>query len=179
MIAGLTAAIGGQLLIYEHYVLAESVFVLLIGLAMLALMAAVSRGHLMAMLGGLALGVASLFRPVAEVMLPIVPAFFLVTIGPRRRLATLSAAMAGRVPARHGTGDVGRRRAARWSGGRRFRGAPHLAPHPRRERLRRATMPLARRTMPRWTRLAASSSAARRTVCCRRRSTMASASSSA
>jgi hypothetical protein len=95
MIAGLTAAIGGQLLIFEHYVLAESVFALLIGLAVLALMAAVRQGHVMAMLGGLALGVASLFRPVAEVMLLVVPAFFLVTIGPRRRFATLSVAMAG------------------------------------------------------------------------------------
>lgn len=89
--AALTVAVGGQLLIYEHYLLAESVFALLLALATLALMLAVRRGRGVALVGGLALGSASLFRPIAEVMVPIVPLFFLLAAGSRRRAMVLSA----------------------------------------------------------------------------------------
>ena len=88
--AALLVAIGGQLLIYEHYLLAESVFALLLALAVLALMAAARRGRYLAPAGGALLGLASLFRPIAEVLVPIVPVYFLLAAGPRRHALRLS-----------------------------------------------------------------------------------------
>ncbi len=94
-LAGVSVAIGGQLLIYEHFVLAESLFALLIALAILGLIAAVKRGARAALLGGLALGIAALVRPVAEIVVPLVPAFFLVVVQARRRAVVLSLAAFG------------------------------------------------------------------------------------
>ena len=91
VLAALLVAVGGQLLIYEHYLLAESVFALLLALAVLALMAAVRHGRGAALAGGLALGAASLFRPIAEVLVPVVPLFFLLAAGSRRHALRLSA----------------------------------------------------------------------------------------
>src|SRR5207248_16082 len=93
-VAALLAAIGGQLLIYEHYVLAESVFGMLLALATLGLIRA-ARGSAgatrAALLGGVGLAAASLFRPIAEVVLPIVPLYFLATTRPLRRTLVLTA----------------------------------------------------------------------------------------
>jgi len=92
-LAALSVAIGGQLLVYEHYVLAESVFACLLSLAVLAMVAAVrdgGRSWRLVMAGGVALAGASLFRPIAEVILPILPVYFLVTIRPPRRALTLT-----------------------------------------------------------------------------------------
>ncbi|MCC6176515.1 MAG: glycosyltransferase family 39 protein [Chloroflexi bacterium] len=91
LLAALLVAIGGQLLIYEHYILAESVFALLLALAVLGTMAAVGHGARAALLGGVALAGASLFRPIAEVLIPVLPAFFLLVARPSRRALTLSA----------------------------------------------------------------------------------------
>ena len=93
-LAALAVAIGGQLLIYEHYVLAESVFGTLVTLAVLALVIAArnrSGAAPAAVLGGIALTAASLFRPIAEVIVPIAPIYFLIVVRPTRRALVLSA----------------------------------------------------------------------------------------
>jgi len=93
VLASLTVALGGQLLIYEHYILAESVFAMFLTLAMLGLIVAgrqVSTGWRAAAAGGVALALASLFRPIAEVVLPLIPVYFLVVVRPRRRALMLT-----------------------------------------------------------------------------------------
>ena len=74
LLAGLAVALSGPLLIYEHYVLTESLFACLLTLAMLTVLRALrvpSRGRLVA--AGLALAAAALTRPVADVLIPILP----------------------------------------------------------------------------------------------------------
>ena len=93
-LAALSVAIGGQLLIYEHYVLAESVFAMFLALAVLGLVAAVrvqGSAYRVAAAGGVALAFASLFRPIAEALVPLIPIYYLVTVLPRRRALTLTA----------------------------------------------------------------------------------------
>jgi hypothetical protein len=110
VLASLSVAVGGQLLIYEHYVLAESIFALFVALAVLALVAAVGRSgarHLetvddatsgdrrrspwmLAAAGGVAVAFASLFRPIAEVIVPLVAIYFLLIVRPRRRAIALT-----------------------------------------------------------------------------------------
>jgi Dolichyl-phosphate-mannose-protein mannosyltransferase len=94
IVAALSVAIGGQLVIYEHYVLAESVFAMLLALAVLALVAAPRQSApswRLAASGGAALAVASLFRPIAEVIVPLLPLYFLAVLQPPRRALVLSA----------------------------------------------------------------------------------------
>jgi hypothetical protein len=99
ILASLSVAVGGQLLIYEHYILAESIFGMFVALALLALLLAVRaerRAWCWAAAGGVALALASLFRPIAEVLVPLVPVYFLVLVQPRRRALVLSGvALAG------------------------------------------------------------------------------------
>jgi hypothetical protein len=120
VLASLSVAVGGQLLIYEHYVLAESIFALFVVLAVLAFVGAVDRpgarsfdrgddatsadrrrpSWKLAVFGGVALALASLFRPIAEVMVPLLPIYFLLTVRPRRRaIAMTVVAFAGFVAA--------------------------------------------------------------------------------
>lgn len=97
-IAALSVAVGGQLLVYEHYVLAESVFACLLAVAILALVVAVrggGRSWRLVAAGGVALAGASLFRPIAEVALPLVPVYFLATIRPARRALVLTGLVFG------------------------------------------------------------------------------------
>jgi hypothetical protein len=104
-LASLSVAVGGQLLVYEHYVLAESVFALFTSLAVLAFVAAVRHAGSgddstasirwrscwkLAAGGGVALALASLFRPIAEVIVPLLPIYFLLTVHPRRRAVALT-----------------------------------------------------------------------------------------
>jgi len=89
LLAALAAAIGGQLLIYEHYILAESAFTLLLALGVLGALAALSVRPAFAVLGGLAIGAATLLRPIAEGLIPLWPFLFLAT-GARRRALALS-----------------------------------------------------------------------------------------
>ena len=89
--ASLSVALGGQLLIYEHYILAESVFAMFVALAVLLLVLAVrSERWRWAVGGGVALAFASLFRPIAEVLVPLLPVYFLVVVRPRRRALMLT-----------------------------------------------------------------------------------------
>ena len=72
MLAGLLVALSAPLLVYEHYVLTESLFTFVLTAALVALVAAwrwpSSRRWLLA--GGL-VGLASLVRPVGQAMLPL------------------------------------------------------------------------------------------------------------
>lgn len=92
VVAALTVALGGQLLIYEHYILAETTFAALVLLAVLALVVAARNpdGWRAAACGGLAIAAASLFRPIAEVMVPLVPIYFLVVVRPAQRALVLA-----------------------------------------------------------------------------------------
>jgi hypothetical protein len=92
-IAALSVALGGQLLIYEHYVLAESIFAMLLAVGLLALVASVcypTRSWRLAIIGGAVLALASLFRPIAEVVVPLLPIYFLAAVRPSRRAWLLS-----------------------------------------------------------------------------------------
>lgn len=93
-LAALSVALGGQLLIYEHYVLAESVFAMFLALAVLGLVAAARPGvssWWLAAAGGVALAGASLFRPIAEVIVPLLPVYFLAVVRPPRHAIVLTA----------------------------------------------------------------------------------------
>ena len=96
-VAALSVALGGQLLIYEHYVLAESIFAMLLTVALLALVAGTARPipswRLVAAGGALVAG-ASLFRPISEVVMPLLPLYFLATVRPARRAWVLTAVAA-------------------------------------------------------------------------------------
>src|SRR5688572_1220478 len=97
VLAALSVAIGGQLLIYEHYVLAESVFAMFLALAALTLVSAVRSDGAqwwLAAAGGIALAAASLFRPIAEVIVPLLPIYFLAAVKPPRRALILTAVAA-------------------------------------------------------------------------------------
>ncbi|MGE3271358.1 MAG: glycosyltransferase family 39 protein [Chloroflexota bacterium] len=74
LLAGLAAALSSPLLIYEHYLISESVFTVLLTLAMLLLVAGLRSqryGYFAA--GGLALGLAALTRPVGQAVLVALP----------------------------------------------------------------------------------------------------------
>jgi hypothetical protein len=93
VLASLSVALGGQLLIYEHYILAESVFAMFVALAVLALIQAARSERSAwqwAIGGGVAVALASLFRPIAEVLVPLLPIYFLVLVRPRRRAIALT-----------------------------------------------------------------------------------------
>ena len=77
--AGLLTAIAGPLLVYEHQVMSETLFTFTLVLSALLVALAVrrpTRGRLLA--AGLALGLAILTRPIAQVLLPLAPLVFLL-----------------------------------------------------------------------------------------------------
>jgi 4-amino-4-deoxy-L-arabinose transferase-like glycosyltransferase len=72
--AGLLVALNGALVISEHSVMTEALFVPLVVGAITALVAALRRSDLLLFgVAGILLGFATLTRPVAQVLLPIVP----------------------------------------------------------------------------------------------------------
>jgi hypothetical protein len=74
LVAGLAVALSGPLLVYEHYVLTESLFACLLTLSMLLTLRALRRsspGRLF--VAGSALAGTILTRPVAEALLPLLP----------------------------------------------------------------------------------------------------------
>ncbi len=79
LVAGLLVAVNGSLMIYERYVMAETLFTTLLVAASLALVVGMRRASWpFYALGGLLLGLATLCRPAAELLLPVVPAVSLV-----------------------------------------------------------------------------------------------------
>jgi len=83
LLSGLAAAVSGGLLIYEHYVLTEALFTFLLALAVFLSMLALRRDAVgWYVVSGLAIGLATLTRPHALVLLLLVP---LVALHYRRR----------------------------------------------------------------------------------------------
>ena len=67
LLAGLAVAVSGPLLIYEHYVMAESLFTLVLTVAVLLLVVSVRRGATPWLLAaGMATGLAALTRPIGQ-----------------------------------------------------------------------------------------------------------------
>jgi hypothetical protein len=74
LLAGLATALAGNLLLYERLVMTETLFTTLLSAAVLALVAAARRPSLRWLLmAGLAIGVATLVRPVAQLLLLLPP----------------------------------------------------------------------------------------------------------
>lgn len=78
-LAGLMVALSAPLLIHEHYILAEPLFIPLLTLGLLALVYAIrrDRGRLY-VLGGVTLALAALSRPIGQALLPVAPLAILV-----------------------------------------------------------------------------------------------------
>jgi hypothetical protein len=71
-LAGLLTAVCGPLLVTEHYLMSESLFGLLLVATLLSFVVAAQRRSLgLIALAGLALGLAALTRPVAQLLLPV------------------------------------------------------------------------------------------------------------
>jgi 4-amino-4-deoxy-L-arabinose transferase-like glycosyltransferase len=74
LLAGLAAALSSPLLIYEHYLITESVFTVFLILSILLLVAGLRAENMAYLaLGGLALGLAALTRPVGQAVLVALP----------------------------------------------------------------------------------------------------------
>jgi 4-amino-4-deoxy-L-arabinose transferase-like glycosyltransferase len=98
LLAGLLVALSGPLLIYERYVMSETLFGLLLGLSTLAVIFAVRRSNCRrCLVAGLGLGLAVLTRPVAQMLVPLFGLTTLVAGGRewRRGLLCLSALLVG------------------------------------------------------------------------------------
>lgn len=97
LVAGLLVALNGTLLIYERYVMAETLFATLLVGATLLLAVGMRRATWRPYaLGGLALGVAALCRPTAQLLLPVIPVVALAVHRPITRAVRLGgAALAG------------------------------------------------------------------------------------
>jgi hypothetical protein len=85
--AGVSTALAGNLLVYERLVMSESLFTTLLACAVTSLVMAGKHGSWRWFLvGGLALGGATLVRPVAQALLVLVPIAAFLAPGARRRL---------------------------------------------------------------------------------------------
>ncbi len=79
LMSGLAAAVSGGLLIFEHYVLTEALFTVLLALSVFLLLVALRRHAWWWHVGaGLAIGLAILTRPHAQVLLALGPAMALL-----------------------------------------------------------------------------------------------------
>src|SRR6266498_3427518 len=73
-LAGVLVAISAPLLIYEHYILAEPLFIPLLVIGMLLVVTALQRERAwLYVLGGLVLGLAALSRPIGQALLAVAP----------------------------------------------------------------------------------------------------------
>ena len=78
-VAGLLTAIAGPLIVYEHQVMSETPFTFTLVLSALAFVLAARRPTAFRLVGaGLALALAILTRPIAQLLLPLVPLVFLL-----------------------------------------------------------------------------------------------------
>ena len=92
LIAGLLVAVSGPFLLYEHYLLTDAPFTLLLLLTLVVVLWAARRASLgWAALGGLAFGVTILCRPAGQVLAPVLASVLLLGAGAlRRRLAAVA-----------------------------------------------------------------------------------------
>ena len=83
--AGLLAAVSGPLLLYEHYVMTEAPFALLLLATLVAVVLAIRRASgRWAVAAGVLFGVAVLCRPSAQLLAPLLAGALLLGSGPRR-----------------------------------------------------------------------------------------------
>jgi hypothetical protein len=95
-IAGLSVALSGPLLVYEHYVMSEALFTLLATLMGLVCLQLRSNARIgLAVLGGLIIGLAWLTRPAGLLLVPIVPLALLGRVSARQFAKLTGAAMGG------------------------------------------------------------------------------------
>ncbi|MFN8636373.1 MAG: glycosyltransferase family 39 protein [Chloroflexota bacterium] len=91
-VAGLLVGLNGALVISEHTVMTEALFVPLVAGSLTALVAALRTRRLaLYALAGLLLGFATLTRPVAQVLLPVIPVAVVLVGGSWRQLLLRSA----------------------------------------------------------------------------------------
>jgi 4-amino-4-deoxy-L-arabinose transferase-like glycosyltransferase len=94
LLAGLLIALNGALVLSEHTVMTEALFVPLVVGSLTALVAALRASNLALFgLAGLLLGLATLTRPVAQVLIPVVPLMILL-VSRSWRLTLLRSAVA-------------------------------------------------------------------------------------
>jgi 4-amino-4-deoxy-L-arabinose transferase-like glycosyltransferase len=94
LVAGLLVALNGTLMIYERYVMAETLFTFLLTAAVLALVLGMRRASWrLYALGGVLLALASMNRAAAQLLLPMVPLAALLWHREVRPAARLSAAL--------------------------------------------------------------------------------------
>ncbi|HEX3247576.1 MAG TPA: glycosyltransferase family 39 protein [Chloroflexota bacterium] len=87
-IAGLLFALSSPQLIYEHYIITEPIFTFFLVASVLAMIVAVRRGTWGWYAGaGMLIGVGALTRPVAQVLLPLVPIYLWLVLRSWRRAA--------------------------------------------------------------------------------------------
>src|SRR5205085_2890452 len=81
LLAGMLVALSGPLLVYEHYLLTEPLFTPLLTLTLLLMLRALQRPTAWRLGAcGLALAATALTRPVADVLLPLVPLALLLQV---------------------------------------------------------------------------------------------------
>jgi 4-amino-4-deoxy-L-arabinose transferase-like glycosyltransferase len=96
LLAGLAVAVSGPLLIYEHYLLSEALFTLLLTASLGAVAAGIarsSRGWLL--LGGVLLALAALCRPIGQLAVPLALVFAALSGGRQLRTGLLRAGFIG------------------------------------------------------------------------------------
>ena len=94
LVAGLLVALNGTLLIYERYVMAETLFTFLLTASVLALVLGMQRSSWrLYALGGVLLALASMNRAAAQLLLPLVPVAALLWYRQLRSAVKLSGAM--------------------------------------------------------------------------------------
>jgi hypothetical protein len=94
LLAGLAVAMSGPLLIYEHYLMSEALFTLVLTLALVALVVALRLSTTRALLvAGGAVALAALTRPVGQVLLPLAVGLVVLLSLPAWRLSLRRAAV--------------------------------------------------------------------------------------
>jgi hypothetical protein len=94
--AGLSVALSGPLLVYEHYVMSEALFTILATLVALAcLRLRAGARPMLAIVCGLLIGLSWLTRPAGLLLAPLIPLALLGQVSFRRLCALSSAALAG------------------------------------------------------------------------------------
>ncbi len=94
--AGLLVALSAPLIVYEHYVLTESLFMFAITAAMVLLVLAMrSNRRYQAFIAGVSLGLASMVRPVGQVLAPVFLLGIAASRWPRWREAIVATVICG------------------------------------------------------------------------------------
>lgn len=87
LLGGLLTGLNGGLLVSEHYVMPETVLIVLVLLTLIAATAAIRRASpRLFLLTGALLGLGVLCKPVAQILVPVIPFVALICLGSLRRI---------------------------------------------------------------------------------------------